>query len=358
MKKILLVTPKLETSGGVASYWNSLIPLLKENRDLKFENFQVGGHGKNIIATLKEQYIFRKKITNNSLVFLNPSLGFNSFFRDGFFAKQLIYKNIPFVVFFHGWNLNFEKKVTEKYQNFFLNSFAKAKIIFVLSPEFKTTLIKWGYKGEIIVETTNINSNLISNFNFSTKLDKLDKLDKIKILFLARMLKEKGIFETIDAFINLEKKYPFLELIIAGDGIDLEEVKERTKNIKNIKILGHIEGREKIECFTNCHIYCLPSYSEGLPTSILEALAFGLTIITTKVGGLKYFFKDPQMGKFVNIKDSKDLENTIEQIIINKKELKERALFNHNFALKELLDTTVSLRINNHIMNILKERDA
>ena len=355
--EILISVPNLKLKGGVSTYWNSLLPKLSENLNTKI--IEVGGNKTNIFGSFIDQIKFNNRIKKKpSLVILNPSLGIKSFFRDSFFAKKLVNKNVDFIVFFHGWNINFEKKISNMFINFFLNTLGKAKIIFVLSPEFKTTLIKWGYKGEIIVETTNINSNLISNFNFSTKLEKLEKLEKINILFLARMLKEKGIFETIDAFINLEKKYPFLELIIAGDGVDLEEVKDKTKNIKNIKILGHIEGRKKIECFTDCHIYCLPSYSEGLPTSVLEALAFGLTIITTKVGGLKYFFKDPQMGKFVNIKDSIDLEKTIEQIIINKKELKERALFNHNFALKELLDTTVSLRINNHIMNILKERNA
>jgi glycosyltransferase involved in cell wall biosynthesis len=354
MKNVLIITPKLNISGGVASYWNSLLPLLKENEELKFENFQVGGHGKNLIAIIKEQYALKKRITNTSLVFLNPSLGFNSFFRDGFFAKQMISRNIPFIVFFHGWNLDFEKKVTKKYQNFFLNSFAKAKKIFVLSKDFKKKLEEWGYKGEIIIETTNVDSSLIENFNFEKKLEDINNTKTFKILFLARMIKEKGIFETIEAFNKLVDKYD-VELFIAGDGEDLDEVKERTKNIKSIKILGNIEGTKKIECFTDSHIYCLPSYNEGLPTSVLEALAFGLPVITTQVGGLKDFFQDEKMGYFVKLKNSTDIKEKLELLIEDKNKIIEIGNFNHKFAEKNLLNSIVSKRIFEEIYKTLNK---
>lgn len=350
MKNMLIITPKLNVSGGVASYWNSLLPLLNENKGLKFNNFQVGGHGKNIISILKEQYILKKKITNTSLVFLNPSLGFNSFFRDGFFAKQLISKNIPFVVFFHGWNLDFEKKVTKKYQNFFLNSFAKAKKIFVLSNDFKTKLEEWGYKGEIIIETTNVDSSLIKNFNFERKLEDINNTKTFKILFLARMIKEKGIFETIEAFNKLTNKYN-IELFIAGDGEDLDEVKRVSNSNPKIHILGRVEGKEKIDLFTKCHIYAFPTfYGEGLPTSILEAMAFGMPVITTNMGGLKEFFKDEKMGYLIEPKNIIQLTNSLESLIKDKNKISNFSKFNFNYANEKLLNTVVAKRIINHII--------
>jgi len=351
MKKILIITPKLETSGGVASYWNSLLPLFKKNEKLNYENFQVGGHGKNIIAILKEQYIFKKKLHDNlSLAFLNPSLGFNSFFRDGFFAKQLINKNIPFVVFFHGWNLNFEKQVTKKYQNFFLNSFAKAKKIFVLSKDFKTKLEEWGYKGEIIIETTNVDSSLIENFNFEKKIEDINNTETFKILFLARMIKEKGVFETIEAFNKLTDKYN-IELFIAGDGEDLDEVKNISKNNSRIHILGRVEGKEKIDLFTKCHIYAFPTfYGEGLPTSILEAMAFGMPVITTNMGGLKEFFINEEMGYLIEPKNVIALTNSLELLIKDKNKISVFARFNFDYANKKLLNTVVTERIINYII--------
>jgi glycosyltransferase involved in cell wall biosynthesis len=346
---ITIVTPKLHISGGVASYWNSLLTIL-EKKDLIITNFQVGGNGKNPFAMINEQLKFRKKINNSSLVFLNPSLGFNSFFRDGLFAKQLISKNIPFVVFFHGWNLNFEKKVTERYQKFFLNSFAKAKKIFVLSKDFKTKLEEWGYKGEIIIETTNVDSSLIENFNFEKKIEDINNTETFKILFLARMIKEKGIFETIEAFNKLTDKYN-IELFIAGDGEDLDEVKNISNSNSKIHVLGRVEGKEKIDLFTKCHIYAFPTfYGEGLPTSILEAMAFGMPVITTNMGGLKEFFKDDKMGYLIEPKNVIALTSSLELLIKDKNKISDFAKFNFDYANKKLLNTVVAERIINYII--------
>lgn len=352
---ITIVTPKLYISGGVASYWSSLLPLLiKRNSSIK--NFQIGGNGKNPIAIIKEQYKFKKEIKNNSLVFLNPSLGFNSFFRDGFFAKQLISKNIPFIVFFHGWNLDFESKVTKKYQSFFLNSFGKAKKIFVLSKDFKNKLEEWGYKGEIIIETTNIDSTLLKDFNFEEKLDDINKTQSLKILFLARMLKEKGIFETIESFNNLSDNYN-IELFIAGDGEDLSEVKKISKNNPKIHVLGRVEGQEKIDLFSKSHIYAFPTfYGEGLPTSILEAMAFGMPVITTNMGGLKEFFKNEEMGYLIKPKNIKELTNGLEKLITDKDKISQFAKFNFAFAKKELLNTVVSDKIYKHIEEVINDK--
>lgn len=345
----MVVSPKLNISGGVSSYWNALIPELTNYTNIV--NLQVGGHGKNIFGPILDQLKFKKKLEKRiDLIFLNPSLGFNSFFRDGFFAKQLISKNIPFVVFFHGWNLDFEKKVTKKYQNFFLNSFAKAKKIFVLSNDFKTKLEEWGYKGEIIIETTNVDSSLIKNFNFERKIEDINNTKTFKILFLARMIKEKGIFETIEAFNKLTDKYN-IELFVAGDGEDLDEVKKVSNSNSKIHILGRVEGKEKIDLFTKCHIYAFPTfYGEGLPTSILEAMAFGMPVITTNMGGLKEFFRNEEMGYLIEPKNVVELTNRLELLLKDTNKISDLSKFNFNYANEKLLNTVVAKRIINHII--------
>ncbi len=307
---ILIVTPKLSTSGGVSSFWNALLPKLNIYNDLNISTIEIGGHGKNVFGPFVDQWKIRKTISNKiDLVFLNPSLGSRSFFRDALFAKQLINNGIPFVVFFHGWSLDFEKKVDVKYIRFFLKTFGQAKKIFVLSQDFKSKILEWGYKGEVIVETTNVDASLISNFSIDVKISEIQSTEKIKILFLARLLREKGVFETVEAFRQLNIKHENIELIIAGDGKDLDELKKFVKNDKNIIVAGYVEGQNKINLFRDCHIYCFPTfYGEGLPTSILEAMAFGMPVITTNMGGLKEFFQDGKMGFFVEPKNVDDLE--------------------------------------------------
>ena len=355
-KNILIVTPQLSRLGGVSSFWNALLPELRMYDDIAINNLQIGGHGKNILGPVLDQWSFRKVIKKNvDLAFLNPSLGSRSFFRDALFAKQLIQKSLPFVVFFHGWDLDFEQKVDEKYSGFFLKTFGQAKIIFVLSEDFKNKILEWGYEGEVILETTNVDASLLDGFSINTKIESLKNITTIKILFLARLLKEKGVFETVEAFQNLCKKYENIELIIAGDGKDLDALKTLVAKDSKIIVAGYVEGKNKIDLFEQSHIYCFPTfYGEGLPTSVLEAMAFAMPIITTNMGGLKEFFKDKEMGYFVEPKDVKQLEEKLELLLNDRRNIISIGRHNAHYAKERLLSTVVTKRLYDCILEVLE----
>jgi glycosyltransferase involved in cell wall biosynthesis len=342
---ILLTVGNLSTTGGVSFFWTSLLDAFQKNSDISFEVLEIGGHGKNIFGPFVDQYkVYKKSQLPFNLAIINPSLLSRSFLRDGLFAKQLYAKKIPFIVFFHGWDLDFEKKVSTSYVNFFLNSFGKAQSIFTLSSDFKKKMIEWGYKGEIIVETTVIDASLTSTFSIESRKNILYKKD-FKILFLARLEKEKGIFELLDAMKNINITFPQVELIIAGEGDAYEKVKQQVKEQKNIKMVGYVQGEEKIALFKKCDIYCLPSYSEGLPISVLEALAFGLPVITTKVGGLKDFFQDNTMGYFVNVEESLSIEDKLARLLSNPQKMLQMGEFNFSYAKQHLYNDVVSQRL-------------
>ena len=345
-KKTLLIVPQLSSKGGVSAFWNALLLSFKEFHTISLEPLEIGGHGKNILGPFIDQWKVHKASKRDfDLALLNPSLLNRSFFRDGLFAKQLHRKSIPFIIFFHGWDEDFEKKVDRKYINFFLNSFAHAQTIFVLSPEFKEKLLEWGYKGQIVVETTMIDDRLIKNFSLQQKLEEKKDSKPIQILFLARLEREKGIFEMIEAFQELHKTMKNIKLTIAGDGQDFKEVKKLVEAYNNIHVVGEVEGEEKIKLFKQSDIYCLPSYSEGLPISVLEAISFGLPVVTTKVGGLKYFFQEGKMGKMVESKDSNQLQKALFTLLDNKSLMNKIAQFNFDYGQKYLTNTVTAQRL-------------
>lgn len=96
------------------------------------------------------------------------------------------------------------------------------------------------------------------------------------ILFLARIVPEKGLHYLIEAYknINTEKK-----LVIAGGASHtndyLNEIKDLVKNNEKIIMTGFVQGEELEELFSNCYLYCLPSDIEGMPLSLLEAMSYG-----------------------------------------------------------------------------------
>lgn len=343
---ILITTPKLSDIGGVSSFLNSLFRAFKTDEKRCFHPIEIGGHGKNLLGPVLDQYRVRKASTSSiDIGFVNPSLLSKSFFRDGLFCKNFVEKKIPFVVFFHGWDKEFERKVEQKYVEFFLNSFGKAQTIFVLCETFKAKLIEWGYQGEVVVETTIIDDDFNTGFTMEIRRERLSTNEHFKILFLARTEREKGIFETIEAFKNLLTSHPNLELYVAGEGKDFSEVYEQTKDVKEIHLLGYVQGEAKQKLLEHSDLYVLPSYSEGLPISILEAMAFGLPIVTTPVGGLKGFFQNQKMGSFVKEKNTQDLHTTLNTMLKDKEMLLAQGAFNLNYAQEHLYGSMMAQRL-------------
>ncbi len=353
---IFLIVGDLSTPGGVSVFWNSILKSLKKRDEFHFNILEIGGHGKNILGAFFDQWRVHKAIISNKkkqLAIINPSLLNRSFFRDGLFAKQLQHKNVPFMVFFHGWDVDFEAKVTQKYTHFFLKSFGKAEKIFVLSEDFKEKIIEWGYRGEVIVITTTVDVDLVKNFSLERKIEEQKKSTTYKILFLSRMVKEKGVFELIEAFKKVNQKIKNSELILAGDGEAFQEIASLASNTKNIRLTGYVEGDEKIALLKESDVFILPSYSEGLPISVLEAMLFGLPVITTRVGGLKNFFKNKKMGYFIEPKDIHQIEEALFSILSNKDKTIQISKYNHQYAKNYLTNDVVGEIVSKHLKELL-----
>ena len=112
------------------------------------------------------------------------------------------------------------------------------------------------------------------------------------ILFAARLVKEKGILELLEAFRRLNR--PDTHLLIAGDG-PLLSVLSGQKG-ENIHFLGRLERKELMQLYRQADVYCFPSYHEGFPTTLLEAGACGCAVITSSVAGVEELLGEDQCG--------------------------------------------------------------
>jgi glycosyltransferase involved in cell wall biosynthesis len=99
----------------------------------------------------------------------------------------------------------------------------------------------------------------------------------------------------------------------------MEKVKNQSKKEKSIKILGPIRDRlEVIKMYQSAEVYVMPSYREGLPLTLFEAMASGCPIVASPVNGIPYEINN-ENGFLVNYGDDKEFANKIEKIINNKK---------------------------------------
>lgn len=340
--KILVNTPHLNLIGGVANHYKGLASYWNE----KVSYNQIGkrneksGSGIYYLPFDIVKFIIKIIFLSPDFVILNPSLGKSALKRDFIFLNiaRLFGKKV--VVFFHGFN-------TEAIKGLNLDSLKKnlnkCKCIFILAQEFADIIKSWGVSVPIHLTTTKVDDKLLDNFDIKTK-----DYNTKNILFLARIEKTKGIYTTLDAVKILQEKDSQITLRIVGYGSEFKNAKEyvNENNIK-AKFLGNLSGNELIEEFKNANLYILPTHSEGMPTSVLEAMAFGLPIISRPVGGLCDFFENCKMGQLIESFNPNEYADIISLYIKNPNILKEISIFNHKYAIKHFLASSVARSIEN-----------
>jgi len=171
-------------------------------------------------------------------------------------------------------------------------------------------------------------------------------------LLVARLLGDKGIREYAEAAFNVKKQYPDTRFQLLGpedsspDGICAEELAQWTKTgtIEYLGVTNHV-----LPFVQQCHIYTLPSYHEGLPRSVLEAMSVGRPILTTTASGCRDTVLNERNGKLVSPKDSQQLEDQILWFIENRDAWENMADESRAIA-EDIFDVH---KVNRHINSII-----
>lgn len=135
----------------------------------------------------------------------------------------------------------------------------------------------------------------------------------IKILFVGRMIKDKGILELIQSYKNLKQKCE-ISLILAGDGPLFDKLK---KENPDIIFTGNLKHDEVMSLYNSVDIFINPSYSEGLPTTVLEAGLMKCPVVATNVGGTGEIIEDKKEGILCN-PTTQSIQEALEEMIENK----------------------------------------
>ncbi len=143
--------------------------------------------------------------------------------------------------------------------------------------------------------------------------------DGICFFMLARVMYCKGALEYLQAAELIKKKYPNVRFMLLGavekiqDSVPLETVQSYVdKGV--IEYFG--ETKDVRPYFSQCSVYVLPSYREGTPRTVLEAMSMGRAVITTNVAGCRQTVKDGYNGFLVPVKDVDALASSMERFIL------------------------------------------
>lgn len=119
----------------------------------------------------------------------------------------------------------------------------------------------------------------------------------LKIVYAGKLCAAKGVPSLMRVFERLSEKHPSLELHLAGSkrGEGSREIMALAKNHPGVFYHGNLTQKSLGKLFRSAHLFVLPSFYEGLPLVVIEALASGLRVVTTDLPGLKSYL-DPVLG--------------------------------------------------------------
>lgn len=182
----------------------------------------------------------------------------------------------------------------------------------------------------IIIIPNGVNLNEFNIHNLEIRNEKT-------IITVSRLVEKNGIKYLIEAMAIVVKKINDVKLFIIGDGEQKEELVIKRKFLhleNNVEFLGEIPNDSLSGYLMKASVFVRPSLSEGLGTAFLEAMASGVVIIGTPVGGIPDFLKNGETGLFCDPKNPKDIADKIIEIIEDK-ELRQKLIINARKLVEE-----------------------
>lgn len=174
--------------------------------------------------------------------------------------------------------------------------------LIVLSPQWRDFFMRIGIDEKKIVILNNIVTPPSEEVLEKREAKVKNAEPKLRVLFLGWLGKRKGIWDLLDVIIEHHKELKGSFILRFGGNEFEDEIRKiiADNHLEDVvKFEGWVNGVKKAECFEWANLFILPSYNEGLPISILEAMSYGMPIISTPVGGILEVVKNGKNGIIV-----------------------------------------------------------
>ena len=291
-KKVCMIVPNPLVMGGIASVVNGYRhSKLEEDYEVTYlESYRDGTKLQKTTKALKSYLKFAKLLclSRPDLVHIHSSFG-PSFYRKLPFIQLSSLFGIPIVNHIHGAEFDtFYKLAGERKQKSVRKAYSACACLVALSEEWKEKLSEIVSSKKVTVLE-----------NYSVLQERIDRSKEAKqVLFLGEIGQRKGCFDLPEIIHLVMDKVPDARFVIAGNG-ELSFLKEQLKERgleSVVQFPGWVRGEQKDQLLRESAIFLLPSYHEGMPMSILDAMGYGLPIVSTEVGGIPKLVVNGQNG--------------------------------------------------------------
>jgi len=314
---IVLLGPSLQAISGVSTHVRMLIASGLA-RDYDLRHFQVGSEGRCENSLQKAMRFALSPVqlalfllkTGAKVVHLNVSLDTKSYWRD--LAYWIVAKSLGRRVVnqIHGGAMP---------QDFFRGNALLTWMLrrFLVASDVVTVLSSAelaAYRAFDPRIKVHLVPNAIDPAGQADQARSYNADQPLRLLYVGRILRAKGLFELIDALAELKRSGRDFRLSIAGSGPDQAELMaaaQRQGLLDRVQFLGGVFAAAKVRLWLASDLFVFPTYREGLPYSLLEAMAAGCVPITTAVAAIPDVMRDGEHGLFVPVRDAPALATAI-----------------------------------------------
>lgn len=340
-RRAVILSPSRAAISGVSTHAN----LLFESRlaaEYELLHFQVGSEGRResspgklmrlVVSPI--QFAWFLATRRPDIVHLNTSLDRKAYWRDWMYLAVARLFGRKVVNQIHGGPMPAQFFPGNALLTRLVRTFLKASsVVTVLSRAERDAYIRFAPTVPVVQVP-----NAIDPAGLLGPIGPADKERPLRLVFVGRLVREKGLFEAIEALAMLRAAGRKMTLDIAGGGKaeqDLRDAVARHGIGDAVRFLGPVFGDAKNRLWQQADIFVFPSYSEGLPYSLLEAMAAGTVPITCPVAAIPDVMRDDVHGLFVPPGDAAALAAAIARLDDDRALLRRMALAGRERVLEQ-----------------------
>jgi len=324
---VVITSNPLNHEGGVVAFYSQLLKHF-EGKNYQLRHVPLGSRMEHFYSPFKKRLLYPiyylhdllsltcllMKDRRIRIVQVNPSLIPVPLIRDGLVVVLTRILRRKSVVMFHGWKEETVEKLRRSIPArwMFRQVFGRCDLAIVLASRFRDELqeIMASPRGVQVTTTT---------YDASEILPWPDRTGQpTRFVFLGRVSDLKGVSEILAAARLLVERGVDYQLLLIGHGdregvVEMYQARVAEYGLENYcHFAGRLTGVDKFQALAESDVYVFPSWTEGCPTSVLEALGAGLFVISTDVGALRDVIHEGENGRIVRCRDPLHLADVME----------------------------------------------
>lgn len=313
--RVLMLGPNLQVRGGVAAVENALIGSLPPEIEVtQLPTMVEGSKGRKLVVFLEAIVrTFAELRRHPDVVHIHFASRASSV-RKMLLARLALARGARLIMHAHGGGYrDYWATLAPASRSTIVRTLCRAHCLIVLGETWRDFFASLGVPRERIVSLPN---PVVLPATLPERL----RRSSVRLVYLGLFARSKGVFDLIDALTRLRPEVlGRTRLVLAGNG-DSRQVRdlvERRGLARFVEVRDWLSPTERDRLLASADAFVLPSYAEGLPMSLLEAMAWGLPVISTAVGSIPEHVHEGAQGLLVTPGDVSELAGAIERIVMD-----------------------------------------